>query len=73
MSAELPIDLDLDDVETARDELASVIVDLAEACNYGEGLRRELCDAIVRLAGVRSTLVRAIDACAGEVKEGSEG
>ncbi len=63
MRSDLPLDLDLQDLETARDEAGEAILDLLELVPSCEAVRGELSEVVHKISSVRSSLIRAIEAC----------
>ena len=65
MSAPLPLDLSVQDLEEAREEASEAILDLLEFIPSCECVRGELTEVVHKISSVRSSLIRAINACAG--------
>ncbi len=65
------VDIDLSDLEAARDEVATAIVDLVVMGLERPDTRDDATDLIFRLGSAHTTLVRAIDACGGPALETS--
>jgi hypothetical protein len=63
VTAALPLDLDLHDLEEARDEAGEAILDLLEALPSCGPMQGELTEVVHKISSVRSSLIRAIDAC----------
>jgi hypothetical protein len=62
-------ELDLSDLEAAREELTAATMAVLEAVNEFDGLREKLVPAALRLGEVYGTLNRAIEACGRSAAE----
>lgn len=63
------LDIDLSDLEAARDEVATAIVDLVVMGLERPETKGDVTDLVFKLGAAHTTLVRAIDACGGPTLE----